>query len=401
MTTKDLKILFVLSKNKLNRQGNAPIRCRLTLNGARSIFSTGLFINPKNWYSKLQLAKPPTEEHTFINKELSLITNKVNQAFLFLQVQGLDFDVRDIYNQYAGVKLDKDRTILDVFQYHIQKQEKLIGIESTKVSVAKFYQTRNHIKSFLWTNYQRKDFELKKLKASFISDFEFYLKSEKKFKQHTLYKTIQRFRQMVKLAISLDYLDKDPFIMHKNHKPKKEVIYLTPEELSKLEAHIFSQQRLEQVRDMFVFCCYTGLAYTEMANLKPSNITKGFDGNQWIQMLRQKTQKSFSLPLLPKAKLIIDKYQDNQSLLPVISNQRFNSYIKEIAEIVGIEKKLTHHIARKTFATTVLLYNDVPMEIVSELLGHSKISITQEHYAKVVQKKVSEHITALRSKLAE
>ncbi|CAM3397365.1 Tyr recombinase domain-containing protein [Flavobacterium longum] len=393
------KILFVISGTRKNRNGLSPILCRITYLGQRKPFATGLFINPKNWYSKLQLAKPPTEEHTFINKELSLITNKVNQAFLFLQVQGLGFDVRDIYNQYAGVKLDKDRTILDVFQYHIQKQEKLIGIESTKVSVAKFYQTRNHVKSFLWTTYQRRDFELKKLKASFISDFEFYLKSEKKFKQHTLYKTIQRLRQMVKLAISLDYLAKDPFILHKNHKPKKEVVYLTPEELSKLETHTFSQQRLEQVRDMFVFCCYTGLAYTEMANLKPSNINKGFDGNQWIQMQRQKTQKSFSLPLLPKAKLIIEKYQDNQSLLPVISNQRFNSYIKEVAEIVGIEKNLTHHIARKTFATTVLLYNDVPMEIVSELLGHSKISITQEHYAKVVQKKVSEHMSLLQKKL--
>lgn len=393
------KVLFVISATRKNKKGLVPIMCRITYLGQRKPFATGLFINPKNWYSKLQMAKPPTEEHTFINKELSLITNKVNQAFLFLQVQELDFDVRDIYNQYAGVKLDKDRTILDVFQYHIQKQEKLIGIEATQVSVAKFCQTRNHIKSFLWTVYQRKDFELKKLKASFISDFEFYLKSEKKFKQHTLYKTVQRFRQMVKLAISLDYLDKDPFIMHKNHKPKKEVVYLTPEELSKLEAHAFSQQRLEQVRDMFVFCCYTGLAYTEMANLKSSNIIKGFDGNQWIQMLRQKTQKSFSLPLLPKAKRIIDKYQDSQSLLPVISNQRFNSYIKEVAEIVGIEKKLTHHIARKTFATTVLLYNDVPIEIVSELLGHSKITITQEHYGKVVQRKVSEHMKNLSKKL--
>lgn len=178
--------------------------------------------------------------------------------------------------------------------------------------------------------------------------------------------------------------------------------YLTPEELALLEKHEFTQQRLQQVADMFIFCCYTGLAYNEMAHLKSYHISKGFDGNNWIKMIRQKTQKEISIPLLPKSANIIEKYQknnENEYLLPVISNQKFNSYLKEIADIIGLNKNLTHHIARKTFATTVLLYNDVPMEVVSELLGHSKITITQEHYARVVQKKVSEHIIRLKDKL--
>jgi integrase/recombinase XerD len=142
---------------------------------------------------------------------------------------------------------------------------------------------------------------------------------------------------------------------------------------------------------MFIFCCYTGLAYNEMSELKTSHIITGFDGNDWIQMKRKKTNHQISIPLLPMSKLIIDKYFESNKLevLPKISNQKFNSYLKEIADIVGISKNLTHHLARRTFATTVLLYNDVPMEIVSELLGHSKMSITQEHYGKVVQKKVS------------
>ena len=177
------------------------------------------------------------------------------------------------------------------------------------------------------------------------------------------------------------------------------VIYLTPEELFELENYLFSQPRLDQVRDLFVFCCYTGLPYQEMSNLTKKNIVKKFDNKLWIDMFRQKTKKQFSVPLLPKAISILEKYQDNKSILPIISNQKFNSYIKEIAEIIDIEKKLTHHIARKTFATTVLLYNDVPMEIVSELLGHSKISTTQEHYAKVVQKKVSQQMELLQKKL--
>lgn len=154
---------------------------------------------------------------------------------------------------------------------------------------------------------------------------------------------------------------------------------------------------------MFVFCCYTGLAYAEMSSLKQEHLITGFDNNLWISMYRKKTGKDFSVPLLDKPIQIIEKYRtsERETLLPKISNQKFNSYIKEICGIVGIEKKISHHIGRKTFATTVLLYNDVPMEIVSELLGHSKMSITQEHYGKVVQKKVSEHMQNLTEKLRD
>lgn len=152
---------------------------------------------------------------------------------------------------------------------------------------------------------------------------------------------------------------------------------------------------------MFIFCCYSGLAYNEMANLEKSHIINGFDGNEWINMKRAKTQQTLSIPLLNKSKMMIEKYKnvDETKVLPSLSNQKFNTYLKEIADIVGIDKRLTHHLARRTFATTVLLYNDVPMEIVSELLGHSKITITQEHYAKVVNKKVSEQMIKLNSKL--
>lgn len=241
---------------------------------------------------------------------------------------------------------------------------------------------------------------LKDLDYSFIVEFEYYLKTQKLQKQITINKELQRFKKVVKTAVVGKLIDSFPFAEHKGKKITTTVIYLNSEELQHLEKYCFSQPRLEQVKDMFVFCCYTGLAYAEMSKLESKHIEPGFDGMRWIKMVREKTGKAVSVPLLPKALSILEKYQDNQSLLPVISNQKFNSYLKEIADILGIEKKLTHHIARKTFATTVLLYNDVPMEIVSELLGHSKISITQEHYAKVVQKKVSEHITALGSKLA-
>lgn len=173
-------------------------------------------------------------------------------------------------------------------------------------------------------------------------------------------------------------------------------MYLTDEELKRLEKHTFSQVRLKQVKDLFIFCCYTGLAFTEMSTLTTNNIEIGFDGNEWIQMIRKKTNRKISVPVLPKAKEILEKYYNE---LPSISNQKFNSYLKEITALLGIDKKLTHHTDRKTFATTVLLFNDVPMEIVSELLGHTNMNVTQAHYGKIVQKKVSEQINILKNKL--
>jgi len=188
-------------------------------------------------------------------------------------------------------------------------------------------------------------------------------------------------------------------MLYKPAKEKKTLVYLDSDELQELENYSFHQDRLSQVRDMFVFCCYTGLAYQEMANLRTAHIKEGFDGMKWIRMERQKTGSPIAIPLLPKALEILDEYQNEDEVLPVISNQKFNSYLKEITAVIGISKRVTHHVARKTFATTVLLYNDVPMEVVSELLGHSKLTITQEHYAKVVQKKVSEKMRDLGKKL--
>ncbi|WP_223557929.1 site-specific integrase [Chryseobacterium lathyri] len=399
MNTMKLSILFLLRRNKANIKGLCPIECRITLDKQRKPFSTGIFINPEYWNASKQKAHPPNKGNNQVNTQLSLIKQEINQAFLFLQVQEKEFSVDDIYSQFKGENVKLDKSIKEMFHLHITKQEKLIGISTTKVSVAKFYQTQAHVLSFIKKKYNRSDYLLKDMSMAFITEFEFYLKTEKRFMQNTIYKTLQRFRQIVKLSVALDFLPKDPFLLYKGKKPKKEIVFLSKDELRNLEQHQFASERLQQVADMFIFCCYTGLAYTEMATLKESNIQTGFDDNKWLYIKRQKTKKSYEVPLLAKASDILDKYRTEDQLLPVVSNQRFNSYLKEIAEIVGIDKTLTHHIARKTFASTILLFNNVPMEIVSELLGHSEIGITQQHYAKIVKEKVSEEMSKLNSKL--
>ena len=201
------------------------------------------------------------------------------------------------------------------------------------------------------------------------------------------------------MAVAEVYLDKDPFMMYRSKRVRNEVVFLSVDELKQFEAYEFSQPRLQQVKDWFIFSCYTGLAYNELSRLSKKHIIKGFDGELWIEMVREKTQKNISVPLLPKAKQLIDKYPDDNSevVFDICTNQRYNSYLKEIASILGISKRLTTHTARKTSASTVLLYNDVPMEIVSELLGHSSISITEDSYGKVVKKKVSEEMRRLKA----
>lgn len=399
MTTQPIKILFVISATRKNKKGLVPLVCRITYLGKRKPFATGIFVNPDNWNNTLQKVVPPDVDNTQINTQLSLIKQEINQAFLFLQVQNDDFDVDDIYLKYKGEDVKPAKSLMEVFELHNSRMEKLIGKEYSKSTHSKFIEAKQHTEDFLYYTTKKRNIQLEDISLKFLQDFDFYLKTQKNFKQITINKSIQRISKIIKLALAEGFLVTNPFILYKPKKVINNITYLTPEELSSLENHKFSQKRLEQVRDMFVFCCYTGLPYQEMASLKAKHIVKKFDNKLWIDMYRQKTKKQFALPLLPKALEILDKYKSDKELLPIISNQKFNSYIKEVAEIIGIEKKLTHHIARKTFATTVLLYNDVPMEIVSELLGHSKMSITQEHYGKVVQKKVSQHMSLLSEKL--
>lgn len=398
---KKLNLLFIVSKSRIRKDGKAPLFCRLTYLEKRKQFSTGLFINPKNWNNSLQECEPPNNDNNYINSQLNLIKNQINQVFLYLQINNSEFTVDDIYTKFKGNTPKKEFGVLEVYELFNIRILKLIGRDLQKVTYKKYIESFVHLKSFIKAYYKANDIKLKDLKLNFLNEYEYFLKTQKGLEQSTINKAIQRFRKVIQFALEQEYIDKNPFIGYKAKRLQKEVIYLSDDELKSLENYDFSQTRLQQVKDLFVFCCYTGLAFKEMSNLKPEHIVKGFDGNKWIKMNREKTSKPLMIPLLPKALDMINKYQNEEILLPVISNQRFNSYLKEIADIVGLKKNLTHHIARKTFASTVLLFNDVPMEVVSELLGHSKISTTQDYYAKIVNKKLSETMKGLSERLNE
>ena len=393
-------ILFVISPTKINQKGLCPLNCRITLNKERKQFTTGLFVNPKYWDNKLQKVNSKDTNFKFINAQIEQIQTKINNIILVFQIENGDCTLDNIYNKYVGVEIKKKEYIYSYYKQYLSKIKKLVGLEIKNNTYNKFVYVGNHLEVFLKWKYKKTDYPLQELNQQFLDDFDYYLKTEKKQEQITINKTIQRLRAPIKQAISEGYLDRDPFILHKSKIVSKTVIFLTTEELKTIEVAVLQQKRLSTIQDLFVFCCYTGLAYNEMAHLEKQHIQIGFDGINWIQMKREKTQRLISIPILPKAQEIIDKYStDCNRIFPSISNQKFNSYLKEIADITAIEKRLTHHIARKTFASTILLYNDVPMEIVSELLGHSNMIITQESYGKVVQKKVSQEMSKLSQKL--
>ena len=400
MTTDNFKILFIEGKNRKNKKNQSPLFCRLTLNGNRKQLSTGINIESEHWDTKNQVILKSHKSAILYNAQLDKIKSKVNSIYMILRLQENPFSIEDIHDKYFGKELKKSEFILSYYKQYLAKIKKLVGLEIKDNTYKKFVYVGNHLEAFLKWKYKKTDYPLEELNLQFLSDFDYYLKTEKKQEQITINKTIQRLRTPIKQAISEGYLDRDPFILHKSKTVRKTVIFLTTEELKTLEEAVLQQKRLSTIQDLFIFCCYTGLAFNEMANLEKQNIQIGFDHINWIQMKREKTQRQISIPILPKAQEIIEKYStDSNRIFPSISNQKFNSYLKEISAITGIEKRLTHHIARKTFASTVLLYNDVPMEIVSELLGHSNMVITQESYGKVVQKKVSEEMKNLAKRL--
>lgn len=400
MKKDNFAILFVLRLNKLNKNGMCPINVRITYQGIRKENATGCFVDPKLWDSKKQLIVSKSSHAINTNSQLELIKQKVRNSYLSLLLEMEIFEVDDIYSKYLGKPLKESEFLVNYFQKFLDKIYKLIGKDIKVATWKKYNYACIQTSSFIKWKYKKNDISMDKLTLQFLLDFEYYLKTQKNQSQSTINKTIQRFRKLIKIAVAEAVLDKDPFLLFKPKKIRKEIIFLTTDELKSLVEVSLFQKRLQFVKDLFVFCCYSGLAFNEMASLEKKHLQVGFDGMNWIQMKREKTQRQISIPILPIAQDIIDKYTSNKELLfPKISNQKFNSYLKEIAAISGIEKNLTHHIARKTFASTVLLYNDVPMEIVSELLGHSNMIITQESYGKVVQKKVSEEMCKLTKKL--
>jgi len=290
--------------------------------------------------------------------------------------------------------------------YHDHSQFSKLSDGTTK----NYKVTRRYIISFLRKKHNLSDYNLAKIDYKFITDFDYYLRTVKP-KDHIqpinnngLMKHMQRFRKILNLGVKLEWLQKNPFDSYEIAFDKTERGFLTPIELEIIDKKEIASKRLEFIRDLFVFSCYTGLSYIDAVNLRVSSLILGIDGQKWISTRREKTNTPLKIPILPRALEIIEKFKSDprslnrETVFPLISNQKVNSFLKEIAVLCEIDKRLTFHLARHTFATTITLSNGVPIETVSKLLGHHSIATTQI-YAKVLENKVSEDMNKLKNKL--
>ena len=388
-----LSILFYLRRDKSKSKTKVPIYLRITINGKRAEMAIHRFIDPNYWNNESGVPRGTRNDIKQLNEYLALMRSKVYQAQRSLIEDGKTVTPVAIRNIVQGIS-ESQHTLLEVFTYHNKMMKEQVPAEYSSTTLTRYETTKKHIEDFIKFKYKTDNLYLTQLNHEFVTNLEHYFKTIKSCNHNTTIKYIKNLKKIVNLSIKNDWLGKDPFANYTGRIKLVNREYLTSDELEKIEDKKIGIPRLAQVRDIFIFSCYTGLAYVDVYNLSCDNIVRGIDGERWIFTQREKTGSKSNIPLLPKALKIIEKYKDdpecisNNKLLPVLSNQKMNAYLKEIATLSEINKILTFHLARHTFATTVTLTNGVPIESVSEMLGHKSIRTTQI-YAKVIDKKVS------------
>ena len=392
--------LFYPKKPKDYESGPVKLYLRITVDGKRSETATALEINPDKWESGKM--KGNKEDAKTFNTYLDTLKLQLYECHKDLLQSGTNVNADTLRNAFTG-KGERQRFLLEIFKAHNTQIEKLIGKDYAKPTLTKYKTTLNHLENFLKWKYKIVDINLASLNYEFLSDFEFYLKTQKNIDHNTTAKYIKNTKKVVNDCLAKGWLKNNPFATFIITSKIVDRCFLSEGELIILATKEFKIQRISQVRDIFVFSCYTGLSFIDVANLSPNHITLGMDGEKWIFTSRQKTKTPCHVPLLAPALDIIEKYKNHPAvinkdrLLPMLSNQKMNAYLKEIADLCGINKDLTFHVARHTFATTVTLTNGVPIESVSKMLGHKKLQTTQ-HYAKILDKKVSNDMNILREK---
>lgn len=400
--TRTFDYLFTLRKPKNYVNGNVKIYLRITIDGQRCETATAQFADPELWDVKTGRVKGKSEEAKSINSYLDILQAKLYESHAELLQANIPINAVLLRNKFNG-KDDRSRKLIEIVTAYHKNMEKLVGRDYVDITVRKFHTTLLHLTSFIKWKYNTPDISLSQLKYEFITDFEFYLKTEKNIGNNTVAKHIQNTNRVINECVDKAWLSSNPFINFSVKTEVRERVFLSEDELEAMIQKEISVERISIVRDIFVFSCFTGLSYVDIANLTTQNIVTGIDKEKWIHTSRQKTGTASHVPLLPQPLEIINKYSDHPKvintgkLLPILSNQRMNSYLKEIADLCNINKILTFHIARHTFATTITLNNDVPIESVSKMLGHKKLQTTQ-HYAKILDKKVSNDMQILRSK---
>ena len=393
------RVVFYLRSNYVNKEGKTSVMLRIYLNNERlSLGSTGISVKSSQWDKEKERIKGRTTEALNTNLQLDNIASGLQSIFRRIEMSDV-VSLERIKSEFLGKKEEID-TLMQLFEKHNGDVAKQVGVSVGKATLQKYNVCKRHFSEFLEKQYKRSDLKLTELTYVVIREFDLYLRTEVGQNPNTATKTMKTFKTITLLGQKMGVLLHDPFMNHRFHIEPVNRGFLTDEEILLIAHKQINIPRLELIRDIFIFSCFTGLAYIDVSNLTPDHIVTLGD-KQWIMTQRQKTSVETNVLLLDIPKAIIAKYGGktyrNGKLFPMLTNQKTNSYLKEIADICGIKKNLTFHLARHTFAT-MSLSKGVPMESVSKMLGHTNIRTTQI-YARITNKKIEHDMEELADKL--
>lgn len=387
---------FFVSRSKVRRNGLSPIMMTICCNGNRASFVTGKQVAVTEWDAKRQRVRGTSEHARLINEHLQLLRNKLSSKENELLGRGYIITAELLKDAMTDkIESLQSKTLLQLFaQFLAERRRDMECGKIAKDTYRNNERAEQLIREYLRYRYQRNDMTLLELNHSFISSFDTYLRTDKKMKQNTTVKFLRILKQVINVAIADRQLTVDPFCKFKVQREVVERDFLTEEELQKIINHNFSAARLERIKDLFLFACYTGLSYSDLKTLTKEHIVGDDSGRLWIKKCRVKTGVPFRVPLLPIPKMILDKYRGEEHLLPVRNLSTVDEYLKEIAALCGIDKHISSHTARYTFATTVTLTNRVSIDVVAKMMGHTNTRMTS-HYAKIVDSYIAEQMDRL------
>lgn len=395
MVRSSFAILFFIRDSRVRKDGTTSIEVVLTVNGERCAFSTGKKVKSCNWDKNKQQVKDKDEEAQSLNNYLKAIKAKLYQKEAELLERGFIITadlLRDAY--FDKVESIKERSLFEVFEEHNQEQEKLIGNGVSKATYWVSVYTIRLLREFVQQKYKREDLYLRELNLNFIQSFHSFLRIDKDMAQNSSTKHLKLLKKIINLSVANSYMAFNPFSTYKVEREPVDIDFLDEEELRKIINFDTPLPRLERAKDMFLFGCFTGLSYIDIKTLTPEHFEKDSVGRIWIKKRRVKTGVLSRIPLLPIAKLILDKYKGGEKLLPIQDPADINKYLKDIAILCGINKRICFHTSRHTFASTVTLANNISLEVVSKMLGHTNTRMTA-HYAKLIDKCIGEQMDKL------
>lgn len=404
-----LKTIFLLKSGRVNRDGESSIILRLSYKNKIITIASGKFISKEKWIQTNHLKNTlKAEKEKVIKSSLELMKLNAEKKFTELFRIDPEVDLDLLKAELTGkVKIDQPEgpTIIEIMDtYNLFFTKRVNSGERAPASLQKYKRAKDLLLSFISSNYKKEDIPASELSSSFVFKLEQFLKYESSFKEQTgiknnsVVKYMKMYKTACNYAIKMDLIIKNPFNIYDGRLSVKDAVFLTQLELNTIENKIFPTPRLEKVKDIFLFSCYTGYAPIDAIELTDRNLSEDSNGNLWIMTSRAKTAIRANVPVLPTVEKIISKYKNQQKgLIPKISNQKMNAYLKEIADVCGINKHLTWYVARHTFATTVTLGNGVRLENVSAMMGHTNTKQTQ-HYAKVLDVNIMEDMEKLKSK---